>query len=82
MEQEPAPFLRLGLCSAAWLVHTIPALVAAEAGAQLVGEELVHCDVRSDNLCFVGDRVVFVDWNWACPTGVSGAGASCPVDSQ
>jgi aminoglycoside phosphotransferase (APT) family kinase protein len=66
VEQEPAPFLRLGLCSAAWLAHTIHALVAAEAGAQLAGEELVHGDVRSDNLCFVGDRVVFVDWNWAC----------------
>src|SRR5438309_11175473 len=64
--QDPAPFLRLGLCSATWLVHTIHTLVAAEAGAQMAGEELVHCDVRSDNLCFVGDRVVLVDWNWAC----------------
>jgi aminoglycoside phosphotransferase (APT) family kinase protein len=66
VEQEPAPFLRLGLCSAAWLAHTIHALVAAEASAQLAGEEFVHGDVRSDNLCFVGDRVVLVDWNWAC----------------
>jgi hypothetical protein len=66
LAQEPAPFLRLGLCSAAWLADTINALVTAEAGAQLAGEELVHGDVRSDNLCFVGDRVVFVDWNWAC----------------
>jgi aminoglycoside phosphotransferase (APT) family kinase protein len=64
--QDPAPFLRLGLCSAAWLAHTIHALVAAEAGARLAGEELVHCDVRSDNLCFVSNRVVLVDWNWAC----------------
>jgi thiamine kinase-like enzyme len=31
-----------------------------------VGDDLVHGDVRSDNLCFVGDRVVPVDWNWAC----------------
>jgi aminoglycoside phosphotransferase (APT) family kinase protein len=66
VEQDPAPFLRLGLCSAAWLTHTIHALVAAEAGAQLAGEAFVHGDVRSDNLYFVGDRVVFVDWNWAC----------------
>jgi aminoglycoside phosphotransferase (APT) family kinase protein len=64
--QKPAPFLRLGLCSAAWLASTINALVAAEASAQLAGEELVHGDVRSDNLCFVGDQVVLVDWNWAC----------------
>jgi aminoglycoside phosphotransferase (APT) family kinase protein len=64
--QDPAPFLGLGLCSATWLADTITALVAAEAGVQLTGEELVHGDVRSDNLCFVGDRAVLVDWNWAC----------------
>jgi len=59
--QDPAPFLRLGLGSAAWLAHTIPALVAAEAGAPLAGEELVHGDVRSDNLCFISNRVVLSD---------------------
>jgi aminoglycoside phosphotransferase (APT) family kinase protein len=37
----------------------------AEAAAEVAGEELVHGDVRSDNLCFVGDRTVLVDWNWA-----------------
>jgi aminoglycoside phosphotransferase (APT) family kinase protein len=66
VEQNLRPFLRLGRCSAAWLASNINALVAAEAGAQLAGEELVHCDVRSDNLCFVRDRVVLVDWSWAC----------------
>jgi thiamine kinase-like enzyme len=30
----------------------------------LRGESLTHTDVRSDNLCFVGERVVLVDWNW------------------
>jgi aminoglycoside phosphotransferase (APT) family kinase protein len=64
--QDPALFLRLGLCSATWLADNINALVAAEAGVQLTGEELVHGDVRSDNLCFVSNRVVLVDWNWAC----------------
>src|SRR5438874_844346 len=34
--------------------------------SQLNGDDLVHGDVRSDNLCFLGDRVVLVDWNWAC----------------
>ena len=29
------------------------------------GPDFLHMDVRSDNLCFTGDRVVFVDWNWA-----------------
>ena len=25
----------------------------------------LHMDVRSDNLCLQGERVVLVDWNWA-----------------
>jgi hypothetical protein len=66
VEREPEPFLRVGLCSAAWLGDSINTLIAAEARTQLAGDDLVHGDVRSDNLCFVGDRVVLVDWNWAC----------------
>lgn len=66
LERAPEAFLRLGLCSAAWLAGSIGPLVAAEAAVQLAGNDLVHGDVRSDNLCFVDDRVVFVDWNWAC----------------
>lgn len=30
------------------------------------GEELVHGDVRSDNVLLDGDRVTFVDWSAAC----------------
>lgn len=63
---DPAPFLRLGLCSTSWLEAALPALIAAEESAPLAGDALVHCDVRSDNLCLDGDRVVLVDWNWAC----------------
>ena len=64
--QESAPFLALGLCTPAWLEDSIGALVAAEAAAPLAGDALVHLDVRSDNMCFLHDRVVLVDWNWAC----------------
>lgn len=63
---DPRPFLSLGLASASWLDRALPSLVKAEAGAELAGRSLLHCDVRSDNLCFVGDRAVLVDWNWAC----------------
>jgi Ser/Thr protein kinase RdoA (MazF antagonist) len=63
---DPTAFLGLHLCSAAWLTHALDTLVTVEAKAPLAGEELVHFDVRSDNLCFVADRVVLVDWNWAC----------------
>lgn len=63
---DPRPFLALGLCSSAWLEMALPSLLAADAAAVLDGDSLVHLDVRSDNLCFVGDRVVLVDWNFAC----------------
>jgi aminoglycoside phosphotransferase (APT) family kinase protein len=63
---DPTPFLSLGLCSSAWLEMALPSLLAAETAARLEGDGLVHLDVRSDNLCFVGDRAVLVDWNHAC----------------
>jgi len=63
---DPKPFLSLNLCSSSWLETSLPAFLAADAAAILDGDSLVHLDVRSDNLCFVGDRVVLVDWNLAC----------------
>ncbi|MGE5596076.1 MAG: hypothetical protein ACM3S1_08585 [Hyphomicrobiales bacterium] len=60
---DPAPFLALGLCSAQWLDESLPSLLAAEAAAVLDGDALVHLDVRSDNLCFDGERTLLVDWN-------------------
>jgi Ser/Thr protein kinase RdoA (MazF antagonist) len=36
----------------------------AEGAAPLDGAATLHMDVRSDNLCVLGDGVVLVDWNW------------------
>ncbi|MBC8101309.1 MAG: aminoglycoside phosphotransferase family protein [Cytophagales bacterium] len=65
---EPSPFLSLGLCSRAWLEAALPPLIAAEAVAPLAGEDLLHLDVRSDNVCFRpgSGEAVLVDWNWVC----------------
>lgn len=63
--RDPAPFLSLGLCSRAWLEAALPLLLEAQDDAVLEGDELVHADVRSDNLCFAGRRSILVDWNWA-----------------
>ena len=62
---DPAPFLSIGLCSTAWLENALPTLLAAEKALDLDGTDFLHLDVRSDNLCFVGDRAVIVDWNWS-----------------
>jgi thiamine kinase-like enzyme len=64
--KDPGGFLRLRLCSTDWLEQALPTLIEAEAAAPLDGPDLCHLDVRSDNICFLGDRTVFVDWNWAC----------------
>lgn len=62
---DPGPFLALRICSASWLEHALPVLTAAAVEAPLVGDALVHMDVRSDNLCFRDGRAIVVDWNHA-----------------
>jgi hypothetical protein len=63
---EPGPFLATGVCSAAWLDRALPRLAEASATCPLAGKELLHGDVRSDNLCFRDGTVKLVDWNQAC----------------
>lgn len=63
---EPESFLSLGFCSSVWLDRALPTLLAAAESAPVKGDRLLHLDVRSDNLCFAGDRTVFVDWNHVC----------------
>lgn len=66
VEDDPAPFLSLGLCDEAWLERALPDLIAAQGAMPTRGSQLVHLDVRSDNLCIHPERgVLFVDWNWA-----------------
>lgn len=64
--EDPAAFLALGLCTPAWLAAALPKLQAAEAAAVLAGNDFLHLDLRSDNICFARNQAIFVDWNWAC----------------
>ncbi|WP_395094789.1 aminoglycoside phosphotransferase family protein [Armatimonas sp.] len=63
---DPAPFLSVGLCSVGWLEKALPEFLEVEKALVLEGDDFLHLDVRSDNLCFVGNRAVIVDWNWSC----------------
>jgi Phosphotransferase enzyme family len=63
---DPDPMLSTGVCSAQWLDAALPALLAAAGEAELDGDDLLHADVRSDNLCFKAVGPVLVDWNIAC----------------
>jgi hypothetical protein len=60
---DPVPFLGLGMCSGRWLERALGPLLAAERDLDLSGDSLVHNDVRSDNVCFRGERVILVDWS-------------------
>ena len=46
--------------------NALPVLLRTAEEAELAGDELLHLDVRSDNLCFLDSRAVLVDWNLAC----------------
>jgi thiamine kinase-like enzyme len=63
---QPGEFLSLGHCSQQWLDRAAPILLAAAVEAPIDGDSLIHLDIRSDNLCFVGNRGVIIDWNFAC----------------
>lgn len=62
---DPTPLLALGLCDARWVHDAGPVLHDAAASAPLAGDSLLHCDVRSDNVCVRNGAAVLVDWNLA-----------------
>ena len=62
---DPEPLLATGLCSREWLETNLPALLDAARTCVLDGGDLLHLDVRSDNLCLRERRAVLVDWNLA-----------------
>jgi hypothetical protein len=62
---DPSAFLRLGIASPRWVSGCVPVLRDAADAVSYRGGAFLHMDVRSDNLCLQGERVVLVDWNWA-----------------
>jgi len=65
IEDDPEPFLSVGLCSRSWLDEYLPVLRAAAQRAPCDGDSLLHLDVRSDNIALTERGAVLVDWNWA-----------------
>ena len=63
--RDPAPFLGLGLVSPEWLERGLPVLLDAWSSTDLDGAALLHCDIRSDNLCLRDGRAILVDWSHA-----------------
>jgi hypothetical protein len=66
VRDDPEPFLSTGIRSKAWLERALPVLLAAADAVPVDGDDLIHLDVRSDNLCFRDGTAMLVDWNWCC----------------
>jgi hypothetical protein len=66
VERDPEPFLSTGVADRRWLDENIRVLSAASERAPFRGDELLHLDVRSDNIALQGGRAMLVDWNWVC----------------
>src|SRR3954451_8884625 len=66
VQRDPEPFLSTGVCSRAWLDENLAALNDAAERAPYGGDDLLHLDVRSDNIALREGRAVLVDWNWVC----------------
>lgn len=62
--EDPEPFLSLGLRARSWLDRHLHELIELSSPQHTHGDDLLHLDVRSDNVCFVDGRAVLVDWNW------------------
>jgi Phosphotransferase enzyme family len=60
-EEIPA----LGVCSAEWLEQAIEPLATAERSFSAAGDELVHCDIWTDNVCFASNGAMLLDWGAA-----------------
>jgi hypothetical protein len=60
--EHPEPFLDLGVVSEAWLRTHLEDLIVAEERVSLAGAQLVHNDVFSGNMTFVGGRAILIDW--------------------
>jgi len=65
---DPGPFLSTGIRPRAWLDRFLPTLRDAADAAPLDGSDLLHLDVRSDNLCLRDGEAILIDWNW-CSIG-------------
>jgi hypothetical protein len=63
---DPGPLLSTGVVSRTWLDEALPRLLEEADACHLDGTNLLHLDVRSDNICFRADgSAVLVDWNLA-----------------
>lgn len=60
---NPNGFLKLKLCSENWLKNSIDYLIEAEKNVDETGDTLVHGDIRSDNICIIKSKAIFVDWS-------------------
>jgi aminoglycoside phosphotransferase len=59
---DPEPVLAHGLFSAEWLAEAQPVLDSAESRARLAGDDFLHDDVWSGNVCYAERGAILIDW--------------------
>lgn len=64
--EDPGPFLSLGVASEKWLQQALETLLIIDIREVVNGRSLLHFDLRSDNICFQGNRALIIDWNLVC----------------
>lgn len=63
---DPSIFIESGLADRNTLKKALFSLKTLADAANIEGPNLVHMDIRSDNICFRDNKAIFVDWNHAC----------------
>lgn len=58
--------VRLNICTEEWFNKNISRLKTLSEQALHESDELIHFDVRSDNICFKDRQPILIDWAWYC----------------
>ncbi len=66
IKKNPEFILASGIRDINWLDKKLDTLIEYSASAFHDSKDLIHFDVRSDNLCFSKNQAILIDWAWYC----------------
>lgn len=66
IKSDPAHFLGTQIRPHSWLERKIESLINFSIEGFHKSDDLIHFDVRSDNICFTDNKAILIDWAWYC----------------
>ena len=66
VRDNPVFIKESNICDMGWLEKKMPLLIKLSEQALHDSTDLIHFDVRSDNVCFKNNRALLLDWTWYC----------------